>query len=256
MVDDLDGRMREGEYFHELRVPRGMWMVLRVDGRSFSRFTERFEKPFDPRFHDLMVETARTLLDNTGGLYAYTESDEISVVLPHTSEHFDREVEKLVSTAAGLASAAFSVACGAVAHFDSRLWIGATLDDVLDYLHWRQLDSHRCALNGWAYWTLRTAGKTKQVATELLSRLDAAGKNELLWQSGVNFNEVPAWQRRGTGVYWEAVTKTGYNPVAGVEVQTTRRRITVNRELPRGPDYRRFATALLAPPHQASERGE
>ncbi len=119
LVEDLDGRMRAGEYFHGLRVPQGMWMVLRLDGRSFSRFTERLEKPFDPRFQDLMVETARTLLDNTSGLHAYTESNEISVVLPHASDHFNREVEKLVSTSAGLASAVFSVACGAVAHFDS-----------------------------------------------------------------------------------------------------------------------------------------
>ncbi len=124
---------------------------------------------------------------------------------------------------------------------------------MLDYLHWQQLDSHRCALNGWAYSTLRKAGKTKQEATQLLSRLDVAGKNELLWQSGVNFNEVPSWQRHGTGVYWELVTKTGYNPMAGVEVQTTRRRIAVDRDLPRGPEYRCFAAALLAPATDAKE---
>lgn len=49
--DDLDTRMREREYFHGLRLLPGAWAIVRVDGRTFSRFTaDRFAKPFDPRF--------------------------------------------------------------------------------------------------------------------------------------------------------------------------------------------------------------
>jgi tRNA(His) 5'-end guanylyltransferase len=29
-----------------------------------------------------------------------------------------------------------------------------------------------------------------------------ADKNELLFADGISFNEVPVWQRRGTGLYW------------------------------------------------------
>lgn len=35
----LDKRMRSMELFHSLRVPPDNWLVLRIDGRSFSRFT-------------------------------------------------------------------------------------------------------------------------------------------------------------------------------------------------------------------------
>ena len=38
--NDFEARMREGEFFHSLRLLRGAWCVLRVDGRGFSRFTE------------------------------------------------------------------------------------------------------------------------------------------------------------------------------------------------------------------------
>jgi tRNA(His) guanylyltransferase len=76
--DDFEKRMRALEYFHSLRVLPGAWVVLRVDGRGFSRFTEaHYEKPFDPAFHALMLQTARTLLEELQGIYAYTESDEI-----------------------------------------------------------------------------------------------------------------------------------------------------------------------------------
>jgi tRNA(His) guanylyltransferase len=60
----FDSKMRELEYFHSLRILPEAWIVIRVDGKGFSRLTEsRFEKPFDIKFHDLMVTTTQTLLD-------------------------------------------------------------------------------------------------------------------------------------------------------------------------------------------------
>jgi tRNA(His) guanylyltransferase len=62
-----------------------------VDGRSFSRLTERAcQKPFDAKFHQRMTETAKGLIGTLQGTYAYTESDEISVLLPRHADLFDR----------------------------------------------------------------------------------------------------------------------------------------------------------------------
>ncbi len=60
-----------------------------------------------------MVQTAQALLAEFQGLYTYTESDESSLLLPRNWARFDRELEKAVSLAAGLASATFAQACGA-----------------------------------------------------------------------------------------------------------------------------------------------
>jgi tRNA(His) 5'-end guanylyltransferase len=150
--DDLDAQMRQLEYFHSLRFLPGAWIVLRLDGHGFSRFTEeRFDKPFDLRLHDFMVQTARTLLETLQGLFAYTESDEISVLLPRAWDLYDRELEKIVSLSAGLASAEFTRACGEMAYFDSRAWLGVSDEQVVDYFRWRQADATRCALSGWCY---------------------------------------------------------------------------------------------------------
>ena len=124
--DEFERRMRAGECFHALKVPPGTWAVLRLDGRCFSRLTEaRFDKPFDLRFHDLMCETSRALVVDLGALYAFTESDEISVLLPRGSTLFDREVEKLVSVSASIASSTFSLGFGAPAQFDTARADGA-----------------------------------------------------------------------------------------------------------------------------------
>lgn len=246
-TDDFEARMRALEYFHNLKLVPGTWTVIRVDGRGFSRFTaSRFEKPFDLRFSELMATTAQSLLDEFQGIYAYTESDEISVLFPPSWSIFDRELEKLVSLSAACASSAFTLAAGERAMFDSRIWVGVTEQDVVDYFRWRQADAARCALNGWAYWTLRKEGMNATQATNLLDHQSVAFKNELLFQRGINFNEVPAWQRRGLGLYWETYEKEGFNPVTQETVTATRRRIKVDRELPIKDDYSVFIRALMA----------
>jgi tRNA(His) guanylyltransferase len=244
--DEFERRMRAGECFHALKVLPGTWAVLRLDGRGFSRLTEaRFDKPFDLRFHELMCETARALVNELGALYAFTESDEISVLMPRGSTLFDREVEKLVSVSASIASSTFSLGLEAAAHFDSRVWVGARPEDVADYFRWRQSDAGRCCLNGWAYWTLRKAGRTVAEATGQLHGSAVAEKNELLFQHGINFNDLPSWQKRGTGCRWESYEKPGANPKTGEQVSVVRRRLVVDRDLPVGDAYGRFIKELL-----------
>lgn len=242
---ELEARQRASEWFHALTIPPGMRAVIRVDGRAFSRFTaERYDKPFDPEFSALMVRTAETLFTELGASYAYTESDEISVLLPAAADLFGRGVEKLVSISAGLASAAFTHASGEAVCFDSRVWIGAGAEDVVDYFAWRQADAARCALNGWCYWTLRHAGQTAAEATRALRRAKTAGKNELLFRHGINFDDVPAWQRRGIGLWQEEYQRAGYDPIREIEVTATRRRVHVERELPMKDAYRDLIRAL------------
>jgi tRNA(His) guanylyltransferase len=244
--DEIENRMRDLEVFHSLRLPPGAWIILRLDGRGFSRFTEnRFEKPFDARFHDAMMETAQVVLEDLQGLYAYTESDEISLLFPRSWSLFDRELEKTVSISAGLASAAFTLACGERAHFDSRAILAAEDEQAIDYFRWRQADASRCALNGWCYWTLRKQGQNVAQATAALEGKSVADKNEVLFQAGINFNELPLWQRRGAGLYWETYEREGYNPKLDEQVKTTRRRIKKDQELPMGEEYARWIGQLL-----------
>jgi tRNA(His) guanylyltransferase len=245
-TDELEERMRAMECFHSLRVAEGIFPVIRVDGRSFSRLTEAsFEKPFDPKFHEAMVRTAEALLRETRGFYAYTESDEISVACPRQWDFFDRELEKIVSVTAAVAASTFSLAIGAPAVFDSRIIAAADEARVVDYFRWRQADAGRCALNGWCYWTLRKAGKGVQEATRLLDNKDVAFKNELLFKSGVTFAKVPSWQRRGTGLYWETVEKEGYNPKRKEKVVARRQRIRINEDLPAGEAYDQLLKELM-----------
>jgi tRNA(His) guanylyltransferase len=192
-----------------------------------------------------MVKTASALLEELHGLYVYTESDEISIAFPPQWKMFDREVEKLVSISAGVASAIFTHQVGVPVTFDSRIWVGVSQELVIDYFRWRQADATRCALNGWVYWTLRNDGQGMAEATEAMHRMTVAQKNETLFQHGINFNNLSLWQRRGTGAYFETVELKGYNPHHQVETTYQRRKLKVDEELPMKEQYTTFLQSLL-----------
>jgi tRNA(His) guanylyltransferase len=244
--NQLEQQMRDLEYFHSLRILPRTWVIIRVDGRGFSQFTKsRFEKPFDVEFHKLMVQTATALLEELNGIYAYTESDEVSVLFPPSWDLFDRSLEKIVSISASIASATFTHAFQTIVNFDSRVWLGVNQAQVIDYFRWRQAEARRCALNGWCYWMLRKLGETARKATTILDSQSVAFKIDLLLQNGINFNELPAWQHCGVGLYWEECQKTGYNTLEAKETLVTGRCIKVDDQLSMQDDYSEFIRSFL-----------
>lgn len=244
--DELDRAQRLRERYHGLTVPTDQWIVIRVDGRSFTSLTNaHFSKPFDDRFGAVMEQTAAVLVQEFDGLYGYAQSDEISVLLPRTAALFDRGVEKLVSVAAATASAAFTEAASRRGVFDGRLWIGDTPDDVVDYFAWRQADAERNALNTCAYWTLRAQGLSARQTDRRLGGITRADKRDLIAAHDSPFEDRPLWQRRGVGLWYESFEKTGYDPKRQREVVALRRRLRHDPNLPSGTDYRDLVAARL-----------
>jgi tRNA(His) guanylyltransferase len=251
--DELDDKMRVFETAHDLCVLPGLYMVARLDGRSFTRLTKevhQFEAPFDVRFRDMMLATAEHLMTGCGFnfVYGYTQSDEISLLFALDDNSFQRKLRKLISVLSGEASAKFSLLLGAVAVFDCRICELPSVDLVVDYFRWRNEDAHRNALNAHGYWLLRKKGQTVNEATAAMSGLSVAQKNELLFQHGVNFNDLPLWQKRGSGLYWEEYERLAENPVTGEKVTAQRRRVRRELELPMKDDYSAFLCKLLKVP--------
>lgn len=247
--DDFDREMRVYEESLDQYILPDMYLVARLDGRSFTRLTKelcQFEAPFDVRFRDLMTDTVKALM-NAGFriVYGYTESDEISLLFHPEDNTFGRKVRKINTTLAGEASAAFSLALGRVATFDCRVVPLPNKERVADYFQWRQEDSHRNSLNAHCYWALRKEGQSQNVATAELESKSVSYKNELLFQKGINYNDLPSWQKRGMGIYFKDVDKEGFNPITNETVIAKRRELVVDYELPIGEDYREFILKFL-----------
>jgi len=247
--DELDKKMRVFETTNDPVVLPGIYIVARIDGRGFTKLTKErhaFEAPFDLRFRDHMVATTAHLMEcGFRVVYGFTQSDEISLLMDRGEGAFGRKVRKFNSILAGEASAKFSLLLGDHAAFDCRVCQLPTDELVRDYFRWRNEDAHRNALSAHCYWMLRRQGLGVNEATNKLLGMSVAEKNELLFQNGVNFNDLPNWQKRGTGLYWEAYEKSATNPKTGEAVTTTRRRIKHDFDLPMREDYGRFIGRFL-----------
>ncbi|MBH8575726.1 guanylyltransferase [Nostocaceae cyanobacterium CENA369] len=247
--DELDSRMRVFETAHDHCVLPGLYIVARLDGRSFTRLTKeihQFEAPYDTRLRDFMLATVEHLMNcGIDIIYGYTQSDEISLLFAQKENTFNRKLRKLNSVLAGEASAKFSLLLGDLGCFDCRISQLPNTEEVVNYFRWRSEDAHRNALNAHCYWCLRRDGESATQATSMMNRLSVADKNELLFQYGINFNQLPNWQKRGVGLYWEEYQKQGFNPVTGETVPALRRRIRQDLDLPMKDEYSQFIAQLI-----------
>ncbi len=103
--DELDKKMRVYEQSLDQVLLPETYMVARLDGRGFTRLTKeicKFEAPFDERFRDMMIQTTEAVMScGFRVVYAFTESDEISLLFDKDEDTFGRKVRKYNSTLAG-----------------------------------------------------------------------------------------------------------------------------------------------------------
>lgn len=237
----LDKKMRAFEENLDQFVLPEVYIVARLDGRGFTRLTKELlplERPFDETFRDAMIETVSHLM-NCGFkvTYGYCQSDEISILFDKNENGFGRKTRKLLSVLSGEASAKFTSKMGVMGIFDCRIIPLPTEQPVVDYFRWRAEDASRNALNAWCYWTMRKNGASVAEATKNLEGKSIADKNEFLFENGINYNDLPAWQKRGIGIRYDTVETSAVNPKTENIVSTVRRKLNIEMTLPMNIEY-------------------
>jgi len=245
----LDKQMRRFEQSMDRTLLEGIYVVARLDGHGFTRLTKKewdLEKSFDIRFRDAMIETTKHLMDcGFRIIYGYTQSDEISLLFHLRDESFGRKERKLLSILAAEASVTFSMQVDRAAVFDNRLIPLPTADNVVDYFRWRQEDAHRNSLNSHCYWALRKEGISAANAQKQMSGITNGQKNEILFERGINYNDLPLWQKRGIGMYFRDEQRQGFNPVTNEVTSCVRRALHVETELPIGQEYSQLINKII-----------
>ena len=241
---EFEAMMRRSEAACNAVIPSG-WIVTRIDGRGFSRLTKEtvpFERPFDLRFHQMMTATVRHLMNcGFSVIWAYTQSDEISLLHRIDESTFSRRLQKYTSLLAGEAAAVFSLKLGLPASFDCRVSVFASAEDVTDYFRWRLADAERNAVGAWCYWSLRKDGADAIQATKILHGMSQPDRLKLIAEAGMPIEKMPLWQRCGTGFRFEELTEQACNPITGEEVAVSRR---VLSDFDVGPDPEDFILTL------------
>lgn len=179
-------------------------IYARIDGRSFSKFTKGFSRPFDRKMSRCMIETTKYLVDKTGATVGYTQSDEISLVWlnndPEKQMMFDGKVFKLTSVLAGIATVKFNAWASefwpehvrkTLPVFDARVFQVPDEVEAMNALYWRVLDARKNAIS--------------MAARAHFSHTALQGKNgpemiEMMKSKNVIFADYPQFFREGTFV--------------------------------------------------------
>lgn len=210
MTESLGDRMKGYEVAFRTTLPGRMPVILRIDGKAFHTYTVGTDRPFDKKLGDVMIDVTKKLCESIqGAQLGYTQSDEISILIHgykkfDSQPWFDNQVQKMVSIAAGTASAWFTAHSWRIwsteddhdlsslkpAIFDARAFV-LPESEVNNYFLWRQQDATRNSI--------------QMLARSLYSHKQCDNKGghelqEMCFQKGHNWNDLPVRWRRGVCV--------------------------------------------------------
>lgn len=168
-MDDFGDRMKMYEGIEAKRKLNPYTpIIIRVDGKGFSKFTKGFVKPFDPRLSGAMNATCKTLVEETGAIIGYVQSDEITLVLKPIEEgqsaFLGARTSKLDSLSASLATSAFIRSLSRVMpldafidklpRFDGRSWNVPDRAEATNAVLWRVHDARKNGISCAYRWTV------------------------------------------------------------------------------------------------------
>jgi tRNA(His) guanylyltransferase len=228
----LGTRMKDYEACYDMRVPARTYTIVRLDGKGFSKYTRMFEKPFDDILSNVMDVATIELCKYLNPKFAYTQSDEISLVFTDIENIeseliFDGKVQKLCSISASKVTAAFNkimlrllasfkytpeeliqkITTGDFAEieavFDSRVFIIPDFREVSNYFIWRQQDCTRNSVS---------MAASANFSHKMLEGKSSEEKQEMLFQEkGINWNDYKVKYKRGVIIKKENVFLEGPN---------------------------------------------
>ncbi|KAI9566915.1 Thg1 C terminal domain-containing protein [Boletus coccyginus] len=210
-------------YVRKFELPdpllQGCFLVCRIDGHSFHRFSEEhtFVKPNDERALQLMDHAAKDLMSEFKDIVlAFGESDEFSFLLRKSTNLYNRRHAKILSTLTSYFTSCYvfhwpqyfpDTPLRYPPSFDGRIVLYPDERAIRDYFAWRQTDTHINNLYNTVFWALvQQGGQTTTEAHATLRGTVSAQKHEMLFQRfKINYNDISARFRKGSVVVREKV---------------------------------------------------
>ncbi|KAL5751891.1 hypothetical protein ACOSP7_022066 [Xanthoceras sorbifolium] len=201
-------------FLFESKLMPFTWIVVRIDGCHFHRFSEvhEFEKPNDKQALNLMNSCAVAVLEEFQDInFSYGVSDEYSFVLKKESLLYQRRASDIVSVIVSFFTSMYVMKWKEFfphkelkypPSFDGRAVCYPSSDIIRDYLAWRQVDCHINNQYNTCFWMLVMSGKSKSDAQGYLKGTQTREKNELLIQKfGIDYYQLPIMFRQGSSVF-------------------------------------------------------
>lgn len=204
-LDALGDRMKSYEKIETTqKFPPNSILCVRIDGRSFSKFTKGLQRPYDERLSKLMIETTKYVVSEHKCLIGFCQSDEMSFIILNKYGapcDFDAEKQKLVSSLTSSATAFFNAHLheylpekvgGRLPRFDCRIWSVPDKSEATNVILWREQDAIKNSISMAAHHYF-SHKELHKVNGKLM-------KDMLLTQKDVRWEDYPKFFKSGTYV--------------------------------------------------------
>jgi len=215
----LGNRMKAAEGIYRNYLPTKQYYILRLDGRSFSKYTKNLEAFDAGMIEDMQLTMENLCKEIQGAQMGYTQSDEISIIFTDMQSQdsdiwFGGNIQKIVSIAASIATATFNslrlqrilsdpksatydvfkaIKENKLAQFDARVFSMSQRHEALNAILWRQQDASKNSIQMLA----RTLFSHKECQNKNGSQL----QDMMMLEKGVNWNDIDTVKKRGTACY-------------------------------------------------------
>lgn len=245
----LGDRMKEYEQAYNPSIVRRIPVVIRCDGKGFSKWTKKLDKPFDEELNNLMSQTMLAVAAKIEGCeFGYTQSDEITFVLFNDQSNesepwFGNRLQKMASVVSSMVTAHFNSLTSkdtSLAYFDARVFGVPNLQEAINCLIWRQNDATKNSVQSACYYEVaKQIGK--KTARKKMHGLNGKQQQELLFtETGINWNNYPTKYKRGTACYRELKI------LEGIQGEFERRVWTLDENIPVFTQDRNFLYEILS----------
>jgi tRNA(His) guanylyltransferase len=205
----------ESQTTKQFMIPR-IPIVIRLDGKSFHTFTKGLKRPYDERLSQLMVDTTKYVMKQTNPVFAYTQSDEITLV--YYNENIESDIiyggklHKLTSIIPGFATAFFNKKLGEyipekkddMIVFDGRVFNTPSLLDAANTVLWREIDATKNSI---------TMASLSVYSHKEIDGKNSSQKQEMLFEKGINWNDYPNFFKKGTYLKRKLNTETNRSEI-------------------------------------------
>ena len=198
---DFGDRMKHYEGIEGQRKLIPMLPIcVRLDGKNFSKYTKKMQRPYDKRLAKLFIETTQFLVEETNAVIGYTQSDEISLILYSktfkSQTYLNGRIQKLTSIISSMATAFFNEKIkitipkqNQLAFFDCRVWNVPNKLEATNAILWREQDATKNSISMLA---------SHHFSHKELHKKNSKDKLDMLRQKGINWNDCPSFFKRGS----------------------------------------------------------
>lgn len=254
MDDTLGDKCKAGEEVETLRKASiDEYLMVRLDGKGFSKFTKGLNRPYDSRMSLLMIDTLKYLVKETGAIVGSCQSDEISLcfkTFEGEDHYFGGRFQKIATTCASLATGFFNKNLSVrlpekdhlIPSFDGRCWSLTGQIAAYHNLLWRERDATKNSI---------TMAATSVILHQKLHGVNGETKIQMLKDLGIDWHDYPTYFKRGVYVKRVSVLKSldlvelAKIPLNNQPTGPVERSVVMELDLPPINQMKNYAAALF-----------